>query len=350
MSAINTTYLKVLQILESFASAHLQVLRFKSDFLEQLQNFSNEEETFPIMWVAPQNGVLSDNDFTHMNRFTLTVYALDLIQEDRANINVILNNTSLILNDLQLFLKQDIPGIEVINVSTITPINNYLMDRVAGWQMTLTVEVETYSHCDIPFANPPVISHFVNDIIYNSFIGPPGPPGPPGSPSGLFVQTASSTPITNTTTESTLINGGIGTLTVPSNGFNPGDSFTAKLAGFISTKNNHTIEIRIKSGAVVLATTGTITLPVMTGKSWELEANFTIRQVGSAGVAEIVTTGFYLYNKDGNNALEGGDFTTINSTTFDTTVSNTLDLTAEWGQATTDDQISTETFTLTKTY
>jgi hypothetical protein len=350
MSAINTTYLKVLQILESFASAHLQVLRFKSDFLEQLQNFSNEDETFPIMWVTPQNGVLSDNDFTHMNRFTLTVYALDLIQEDRANINPVLNNTSLILNDLQLWLKQDIPGIEVITVSTITPINNYLMDRVAGWQMTLTVEVETYSHCEIPFATPPIISHFINDIVYNPYRGPQGHQGPPGSPSGLFVQTSSSTPITNTTTESTLINGGIGTLTVPANGFNPGDSFTAKLAGFISTNNNHTIDIRIKSGATVLATTGSIGLPLITGKSWELEANFTIRQIGPAGVAEIVTTGFYLYNRDGNNALEGGDFGSINSTTFDTTVGNTLDVTAEWGQASTDDQISTETFTLIKTY
>ena len=32
---------------------------------------------------------------------------------------------------------------------------------------------------------------------------------------GLFVQTGNSTPITNTIVETTLINGGIGTLTVP---------------------------------------------------------------------------------------------------------------------------------------
>lgn len=48
---------------------------------------------------------------------------------------------------------------------------------------------------------------------------------------GLFAQTANSIPVTGTTTETTLINGGVGTLSVPANGFTVGDSFVAVMAG-----------------------------------------------------------------------------------------------------------------------
>ena len=43
---------------------------------------------------------------------------------------------------------------------------------------------------------------------------------------GLFAQTSTSTPVTNTTTETSLLDGGVGSLTVPANGFNVGDIAT----------------------------------------------------------------------------------------------------------------------------
>ena len=64
---------------------------------------------------------------------------------------------------------------------------------------------------------------------------------------GLFAQTANSTVITNTTAESSLINGGVGSLTVPANGFSVGDSFHASLAGHISCVGSATLRIRIKT-------------------------------------------------------------------------------------------------------
>lgn len=347
----NTPYITLLQVLESFANSHLQVRRFKSDFLEQLGNFGTATEEYPVLYVVPENANFFNELHTDLTSFTLRVYCLDVIQKDRANVNPILNNTSQILNDLHKWLKNaKIPGIDIASVSTLFPLNNYLLDYVAGWFMTVTFEVESYSYCEIPFSTPPVVPQNVMDIVYNPFQGPTGPTGPTGSPNSLFVQTGTSVPVTNTNVETTVLNGGLGTLSVPANGFNIGDSFQAKLAGFISTQNNHTLEIKIKSGSTVLATTGVLTLPNITSKSWELEANFTVRTIGAPGIAEIVTTGFYLYNKNANNALEGGDFTTINNTTFDTTVSNTLDITATWGQTDPIDSISTETFLLSKTY
>ena len=168
---------------------------------------------------------------------------------------------------------------------------------------------------------------------------------------GLYAQTASSTPITNTTTETTLLDGGVGTLTVPANAFQVGDSFSLVMGGHISAQNNQTIHIRVKrNGTVLLADTGVIQLPTITNKNWELTVNFTIRAIGGQGVASIVSHGTFNYNKDGNLAFEGRTFSVVNNTTFDTTVSNTLNITAEWGSANAANNIYSDLFILQKVY
>jgi hypothetical protein len=168
--------------------------------------------------------------------------------------------------------------------------------------------------------------------------------------SNLYTQTASSTPVTNTTTETSLLDGGLGSLSIPADGFNVGDSFHAILTGHISAVNNHTLTIRIKSGSVIFATTGAITMAGTTGKHWKLEVFFTVRTIGAAGVASIATGGAFMYTKDASNNFEGINFSTENTTTFDTTISNTLSITAQWGTANAGDSIYSEIFTLNKTY
>ena len=168
--------------------------------------------------------------------------------------------------------------------------------------------------------------------------------------SNLYTQTASSTPVTNTTTETSLLDGGLGSLSIPADGFNVGDSFHAILTGHISSVNNHTLTIRIKAGSVIFATTGAITMAGTTGKHWKLEVFFTVRTIGAAGVASIATGGAFMYTKNASNNFEGINFSTENTTTFDTTISNTLSITAQWDTANAGDSIYSEIFTLNKTY
>jgi len=183
---MNYTYIKLLQLFESFASAHLEVRRFKSDFLEQLGNFGIQDEQYPILYCVPSPANFNADPFADLNSFTFTFYALDVIQKDRQNINVILNTNSLILNDLHKWLKDgEIPGIDILSTSSIDPVNNYILDYVAGWKMTITMEVETYSVCEIPFENSPIISIESCDIIYSQWQGPIGPTGPTGPSGGL---------------------------------------------------------------------------------------------------------------------------------------------------------------------
>lgn len=173
---------------------------------------------------------------------------------------------------------------------------------------------------------------------------------PLGYTRGLYAQTATSTAVVNTTAETTILNGGVGSLSVPANGFKIGDSFNANLSGILSADNNNTLRIKVKAGIIILGDTGLITLPGITNKYFDIQIHFTIRTIGIAGVASIATSGQFTYSKNASSAFEGVDFLSINNTTFDTTIVNTLDITAEWGTASPTNSISTEVFVLNKTY
>lgn len=171
-----------------------------------------------------------------------------------------------------------------------------------------------------------------------------------GNNYGLFNQTGSSTPIVNTTSESSLIGGGVGTLSVPANGFTKGDAYHAIVTGILSSQNNDTLRIRIKTGAVTLADTGNITMAGATANGYKLEIYFSIHETGAAGVADIATAGTFMYTKEASTDFQGVNFNTINSSSFDTTVSNTLEVTAQWGAANVGNSIYSEIFTLNKTF
>jgi len=172
----------------------------------------------------------------------------------------------------------------------------------------------------------------------------------PGNSYGLFAQTGNSTPITGTTSELSLINGGVGTLIVPANGFRIGDSFRADFGGQLSSKNNDTIRIRVKAGSAILADSGTQTMSTAVDDIWQFSINFTIRALGGTGVASIVSLGVFHTTKQSNGAPQGFAFNTINNTTFSTTISNTLDVTAQFSSDSAQNSIFTDIFVLNKIY
>jgi hypothetical protein len=167
---------------------------------------------------------------------------------------------------------------------------------------------------------------------------------------GLFAQTGNSTTITATTTEGTLIDGGVGSLSIPANGFKVGDSFRFDMAGVMSAKNNDTIRIRLKSGAVILSDSGPITMPAITGQVWVLSTNFTIRSIGAAGVASIVAISEFHILKLASGTQQGFAWNTVNSTTFNTTIGNTLNITAQFSSNSALNSIYSDIFVLNKIY
>jgi hypothetical protein len=170
---------------------------------------------------------------------------------------------------------------------------------------------------------------------------------------GLFAQTANSSIITNTIAETSLINGGVGTLSVPANGFQVGDSFRAVIAGVLNTGNNQTITIKVKAGnnaSIILVNSGAKSISNIASDVFSLNIDFTVRALGAAGTASIVTLGTFHYTKTSNGVTEGFAFNQVDSTNFDTTIDNTLDITVQWGAASTSNSIFSDIFILNKTY
>ena len=163
---------------------------------------------------------------------------------------------------------------------------------------------------------------------------------------GLFSQTGSSTPVSGTTVETSIIGSGAGTLSVPTNGFRVGDSFNGKLNGHISCVGSAEIQIRVKANSVLLGDTGVIALDASTNKHWQLDLNFTIRSIGSVG--SIVSYGSFGYIKNSGLNFEGSNFVTI--TPLDTTILNTIDITVEWNTNNSGNSIYSDIFVLNKIY
>jgi hypothetical protein len=177
-----------------------------------------------------------------------------------------------------------------------------------------------------------------------------GPAGPVGL-IGLFAQIADSTPVTNTTVETTIVGAGVGSLTIPANGFAIGDSFTCALDGILSCGSAATLHIRVKTlTGVILADTGIIDMAAADNKPWVMNLYFTIRALGVATVASISSGGLFSYIRNGGTQFEGYVLSTVNNTTFNTTINNTLVITAQWNTATTGSSIMSKNFTLTKVY
>lgn len=193
------------------------------------------------------------------------------------------------------------------------------------------------------------LDKLIIDTVGPPIPGPPGPQGPPGT-NGLYAQTSLGTLITDTTVETSLVGTGVGSLTVPANGFSVGDSFTAKICGPLSCANNETIHIRVKSNGVTIADTGIFQMKISTNKYFELLIDFTVTKIGPAGVAELFVNGQYSYNHNAAGVLDGINFALISDTIFDTTIINALSITAQWGLAKTDNKIQSQNFVLTKVY
>lgn len=167
---------------------------------------------------------------------------------------------------------------------------------------------------------------------------------------GLFAQTALGTVITNTTVETSLVGAGVGSLTVPANFFKVGDSFNLKMCGNLSCAGNETMHIRIKSNGVVIGDLGIFAMKIATNKYFELIVDFTVTKIGGLGVAELFVNGQYSYNHNAAGELDGKNFALIDNTLFDTTISNSLTITGQWGLANINNSIQSQNFVLTKTY
>jgi hypothetical protein len=173
-----------------------------------------------------------------------------------------------------------------------------------------------------------------------------------GSLTGKFSQTADQT-VSNTTVETSIFATGVGSRVIPANTLKAGDSITVAIGGDIRTNGaGENITVRVSDGTNVIADSGAISLDsTATLNFFEIELDIVVRSIGAAGVASVYTNGQFTYQStSGGGNYVGQGFNKSEGTNFDTTISNTLDVTVQWGAASVDNVITSNIGVIHKVY
>lgn len=171
---------------------------------------------------------------------------------------------------------------------------------------------------------------------------------------GVFAGTADSLTLTASTAEQSILpTAFVGTLSVPPNAFQIGDSFHCVLAGDFGSNNGDTLTIRLKGGPTSTTILATLVVPLNNSSvsSFEAEIDFQLRNIGGPTVADICSNFDFTYNQSGGGGAFVGERGVFqNNTTFDTTVLNTLEITAQFSSVNVANSIKTVISKLSKDY
>ena len=159
----------------------------------------------------------------------------------------------------------------------------------------------------------------------------------------LFTQTSTVT-VANTVTETAITDGGVGSLTLPANYLVAGRSFRLFGSGFHSNANNNTLRIRVKLGSVTVLDTGAQGSNASTNDGFIISANITCRTTGASGT--VMAQGEYKEFTGTPSAHDTYQLVNTATTTIDTTASNAISITVEWGTASASNTISLTNFTV----
>jgi hypothetical protein len=165
---------------------------------------------------------------------------------------------------------------------------------------------------------------------------------------GVYMTTTNANLFTGTTETSIFLGSvGVGSLTVPENGFKI-SSFHLNLSGTFNSINGDTLTVRLKNGS----TLGSLVIPLTgtSGEFFECEIDFSIRVLGGLGVAQI-STNFDWTNSDVSlTGWRGIRTVQVNSTQFSTLISNTLDVTVQFDTVNAGNSLQLLQAILTKIY
>jgi len=146
----------------------------------------------------------------------------------------------------------------------------------------------------------------------------------------LFSQTANVT-VANTTTETTLVGSGVGSLSLPANFFTVGRTIRIRAMGSFGYTATPTVLLRVYAGATNIGGTGAMTLTGAAALNvWKFDAIYTLIALSVANNMYGMVNAEWWLASSGANQISGG---TAVATTFDQTLAATLDFKVVWGTA-----------------
>lgn len=148
----------------------------------------------------------------------------------------------------------------------------------------------------------------------------------------IFAQTASVT-VANTASELTLVGSGYGSLTLPANFFITGKTIKVTVSGVRSATAAPTIQIKVKLGSTTVLDSTAVTSGNQTNQAFVIQGWITCRSAGGSGT--VFCQGVY---SEVGNAQFG--MANTGTQTIDTTTTQTVNVTVQWGTASSSNTIT----------
>ena len=164
---------------------------------------------------------------------------------------------------------------------------------------------------------------------------------------GNYSQTGAFITVENTAAKTSIVGTGVGSLVIP--GIGAGCSYHLKLSGTIQDNGiNEELKIIVDLGGVTVYESQFYDLDdIKTEQVFESEIDIVCRTSGVAGT--FYANGQFVYSKNGGqNDFRG--FNTEFSSVVNTTISNTFDVSVQWGNALADNILVCKMLTVTKTF
>ena len=167
-----------------------------------------------------------------------------------------------------------------------------------------------------------------------------------------FFSLTSDVTVENTTTETTLIGSGSGSVSIPyPHVVGCATNITTK--GLLSDVANPTIRFRVyleetgnPTNSVLIADTNNFTLGIVTLAHFMVDLTFVFRSVGVSG--SLMATGFVQY--DDNNSMSAASLNNVSPVSIDTTLDWDINITVEWGTASLSNTITNQITIFTNKY
>ncbi len=151
----------------------------------------------------------------------------------------------------------------------------------------------------------------------------------------IFTQTADTT-VANTTTETSIIGTGIGTISLPGSFFTAGKTINFHVHGYHSSTGNPTLTVRVKLGSTTVCS-GIVTSGNGSTQGFNIDGLITCRTTGTTGTVSAGGEFSELHSSGQTTGLIQTGTTTIN-----TTSSQVLSITVQWGTASAGNTITSQ--------
>lgn len=151
--------------------------------------------------------------------------------------------------------------------------------------------------------------------------------------------------VANTVAETSLIDGILGSATLPADFLKAGKVIEFKVTGYHSSQGNPTLRVKVKIGSTTVLDTGSVLSGNSTDAVIQLSAFITVRSIGATGT--VIGNGVYQELGTGTNI-----FPMLNKTvsTINTTIANTMDITLQWGTASSNNTMTTTNLIIESRY